>query len=106
MTRECMSIVTRKQRSLNPCCNGILPDLHGRVRRMVGKSVLILVVMEYSLTREGWEIGNTEARLNPCCNGILPDSEEYKTSFVPPSVLILVVMEYSLTNSFNELMLK
>ena len=58
--------------SLNPCCNGILPDAHTEVS-FGGHYVLILVVMEYSLTFliSIWE---------EACG-----------------VLILVVMEYSLT---------
>ena len=40
-----------KQKGLNPCCNGILPDHVPPMEHYLRKSVLILVVMEYSLTK-------------------------------------------------------
>ena len=58
---------------LNPCCNGILPDTSCSGDDLFELSVLILVVMEYSLTYEKIEKGDEVTGLNPCCNGILPD---------------------------------
>ena len=60
---------------LNPCSNGILSDGHEGIKVNLYGSVLILVLMEYSLTLQNSFLSN---RL---------------------LVLILVLMEYSLTSN-------
>ena len=63
---------------LNPCSNGILSDFTPQINTSGDVYVLILVLMEYSLTSNG------------ACDADWS------------SVLILVLMEYSLTDSISE----
>ena len=61
------------------------------------KYVLILILMEYSLTKYINAFVNLETRLNPYSNGILSDLLEGKITREMWDVLILILMEYSLT---------
>ena len=81
----------------NPCCSGMLADQSNERDTWWLFFVLILVVMEYSLTSIGMANSGNMLRLNPCCNGILPDTDEHFLDIEESTVLILVVMEYSLT---------
>ena len=59
--------------------------------------VLILILMEYSLTRENAVLQSTGKSLNPYSNGILTDIFYNFKTYHYEHVLILILMEYSLT---------
>ena len=84
------------QRAVSPCFGGMLFD-YGVNVHIRACSVLILVLMECSLTSyKIIETQNTEC-LNPCSNGILSDFIMLKGFMLKEIVLILVLMECSLT---------
>ncbi len=60
--------------------------------------VLILILMEYSLTSKVNMPKLERICLNPYSNGILPDTAYYDGRLLQ-FVLILILMEYSLTSS-------
>ena len=60
-------------------------------------SVLILILMEYSLTCFKWSRTKRHGSLNPYSNGILTDCYDSNSHFYDLTVLILILMEYSLT---------
>ena len=58
--------------------------------------VLILILMEYSLTKSLTNLPRCRKRLNPYSNGILSDFSKAGL-YCLAAVLILILMEYSLT---------
>ena len=104
---------------LNPYSNGILPDIYPPGRGSFSHRVLILILMEYSLTNTYSDTIVVNECLNPYSNGILPDRRwlvptkfgpglnPYSNGILPDRcagreqqsalVLILILMEYSLT---------
>ena len=105
---------------LNPCSNGMLSDISfnkkliAKLRvlilvlmecsltdyisiSMLNDFVLILVLMECSLTYIECKAVKFQCCLNPCSNGMLSDLNELRAAQAE-KVLILVLMECSLTN--------
>ena len=80
---ECTTDIVRYQKqSLNPCCNGIYSmrvNNYDNIKRY--RTVLILVVMEYTQWANSIINNNKLSCLNPCCNGIYSMSTSVHFSF-------------------------
>ena len=92
-----LRVIPSMANCLNPCSNGILSD-----SKFIGKSllvliVLILVLMEYSLTMENFEIMRMTWKVLILVLMEYSLAKEYDSESKKPRVLILVLMEYSLT---------
>ena len=90
----------RQTVSLNPYSNGILTDSKVMTISDEDIAVLILILMEYSLTVGYQYCKNNTDCLNPYSNGILTDMKT-RVELFGTSVLILILMEYSLTLEYR-----